>query len=142
MKAKRIKKLHIYCRTATEIQEGCNTLSIQAESGIKYAEANGFKYEIFSHIGKGMKDNSNFEKLFSMCRSGLVTDIFVVDWDRISRSSIETFFIIEVLRVLKVKLHNMNGPLKESTVELEVLYRESNLRCLENNQFYPLVITY
>lgn len=108
--------LHIYCRVSTEIQvETGHSLLAQENAGIVRAKSLGLGYKL--HIEKGQSATSDdiefksrpvLKALLDLCDEGKVSDIFVTEQDRISRSPLATYFIKRVLIVNNINLHTGN----------------------------------
>jgi len=105
MATKRV--LHIYCRVSSDVQVKGHSLEAQKLEGIKKAEQLGFDYQIHTDSGKSAKDEdiSNrpaLTELLKLVDAGKVTDIFVTETDRLTRSP-------ELHQKMKVKfmLHNI-----------------------------------
>lgn len=119
---KRQSILHIYCRVSTEIQvETGHSLLAQENAGIAKAKAMGFGYRLHIEKGKsGASDDIEFKNrpilksLLDLCDEGSVTDIFVTEQDRLSRSPVATFYIKRILIENNIKLHTIT-----QTIQLE-----------------------
>lgn len=103
LKNKQQKTLHCYVRVSSQEQISGHSLDVQEKHGKDMAKRLGYKYKIYREEGKSAnyEDTLNRPKLTQLleeCKSGEVTDIFVADIDRLSRSlrlvlSIETIFL-------------------------------------------------
>ncbi|GGF71783.1 serine recombinase [Terasakiella brassicae] len=110
-----VKKLHIYTRVSTVIQEEQGTsLETQKDMGIAKAKELGFDYEIWNEGGKSSKfeDLENrpiLRKLMLAIEDEQVTDLFVFNTDRLSRNQRTWGSIRWKLKEKKVRLHTPSG---------------------------------
>lgn len=90
-KIKSNKILHIYTRVSSQEQTKGHSLDVQKQKGIQKAEELGYSYEVFIEEGK----SANFEsldnrpaltELIEKCKKGEVTDLWVLDFDRLTRN--------------------------------------------------------
>lgn len=108
--------LHIYCRVSTEIQVATgHSLLAQENAGITKAKSLGLSHRIHVEKAKsGTSDDVEFKNrpvlkaLLDLCDEGFVTDIFVTEQDRLSRSPLATFFIKRILIENNINLHTIN----------------------------------
>ncbi len=108
--------LDVYCRVSTDIQvEKGHSLLAQENAGKLKAKSLGLNYRIHVEKGKsGASDDLEFKNrpvlkaLLDFCTEGKVSDIFVTEQDRLSRSPVATFFIKQILLKNNINLHTIN----------------------------------
>ena len=96
-----MKRLGIYLRVSTEIQasEDRYSIPIQREAGKKFAEAEGFDYEIFEdNKSGGNVDRAGWQALFQKVESGEIDGIWCSKTDRFSRDTIDGLEAIKIMR--------------------------------------------
>ena len=101
------KVLHIYCRVSTDVQLQGFSLQAQGLAGIEKAKQLGFDYRLHVDGGKSAKDEDignrpALTELLALVDTGEVSDIFVTETDRLTRSP-ELHFKLKV----KFTRHNV-----------------------------------
>ena len=120
-----MKVLEIYCRVSTDAQvEKGHSLGAQKKLGIAKAESLGMNYKIHEEKGKSaahddIENRPILQSLLDSCDEGIVTDIFVTELDRLTRSPIAMFYIKKVLIDNKVLLHTTNQTIDLTNTEDE-----------------------
>lgn len=108
--------LGIYCRVSTGNQaiEGLS-LDIQREKGIKFAEKQGFKYQLYvdAGISGASLEREQLQLLLSDITSTKIDSVFVVSKDRLTRATMsEAIGLREFFQTHRVKLYidgNLNN---------------------------------
>jgi len=120
-----MKVLEIYCRVSTDAQvEKGHSLGAQQKLGIAKAESLGMNYKIHEEKGKSaahddIENRPILQSLLDSCDEGTVTDIFVTELDRLTRSPIAMFYIKKVLIDNKIILHTTNQTIDLTNTEDE-----------------------
>lgn len=83
--------LGIYCRRSGNKDKSAS-IETQQEEGIKFANENGFEYQIFSDSSisgtkNEIKDRPAFARLYDGIAKGTITSVYVIDQSRIERNS-------------------------------------------------------
>lgn len=130
------KVLHIYCRVSSDIQLQGHSLNAQELAGIEKAKQVGLAYRVHIDAGKSAKDDdiSNRPALTELLRlvdAGEVSDIFVTESDRMTRSP-------ELHSKLKVKfmrhniiLHTLSGSTDYNNYDQEFM---ADIKALMNKR--------
>ncbi len=120
------KVLHIYCRVSSDVQLQGYSLQAQKLAGIEKSKQLDFTYKLHEDGGKSAKDEdiSNRPALTELLRlvdAGEVSDIFVTETDRLTRSP-------ELHSKLKVKfmrhniiLHTLSGSIDYNNYDQEFM---------------------
>lgn len=96
-----MKKLGIYVRVSTEEQakEDRYSIPIQKEMGRKFAEAEGFDYEIFEdNKSGGSVDRAGWQSLFEQVEAGEIDGIWIAKVDRFSRNTRDGLAAVDTMR--------------------------------------------
>jgi DNA invertase Pin-like site-specific DNA recombinase/RNAse (barnase) inhibitor barstar len=118
--------LHIYCRVSSEAQVDGFSLESQKKAGIVRANSLGIPYEIHIEAGKSAKydhiDNRPvLQKIIDDCDEGLLTDIFVTELDRLTRSPVAMHYLKGVFAENRVIVHTTSQSLNFNDDEQEFM---------------------
>jgi len=119
--------LGIYCRTSREVELGNSTISQQKTAGIKFADENKMKYEIYEDEGKSgykisddeldpLNNRPAFTKLIEDIKDGKIDKVWVWEHSRLSRNNYASAFIFRTFEKYKITLYenrkqfDMNDP--------------------------------
>ncbi|MBA7515699.1 hypothetical protein ES705_07742 [subsurface metagenome] len=111
-----------YCRVSTEEQarEGIS-LEVQEDKIEKYAGLHNLKLsEVIIDEGKSGKDLNRVgvQKILSLIKKGVVTDIIVYKMDRLTRRTFDLLFLVEeVFKKNNVQFHSITERIDTSTAQ-------------------------
>ena len=114
-----IKGAVIYIRVSTKEQIEGNSLAVQREACLRYAEERGLKVEeIFVEEGESAKvaDRTQLLKLMKFCseRKGQVGALIVWKIDRFARNASDHFHVKAALLRSGVAIHSVTEPIDDS----------------------------
>ena len=120
------KVLHIYTRVSSDVQLQGYSLQAQELAGIEKAKQLGFDYKVHVDGGKSAKseDFSNrpaLTELLKLVDAGEVSDIFVTETDRLTRSP-ELHFKLKVKFTRhSIIIHTQSGPIDYTDYDSEFM---------------------
>lgn len=92
--------LAVYCRLSVD-REGQTSTQTQQEMGIAFAEQQNMKYKVYIDEGvsgsSAIKDRPQFEAMLNDIEDDIITDIFVTDQDRLTRSELTWFTLLDIM---------------------------------------------
>jgi DNA invertase Pin-like site-specific DNA recombinase len=129
----------IYCRSATEPQEGINTLDEQEQICRDYCAAQGLKVgnvyrEVFS--GMQLKQRPLLNRLRQRYLVGTIQGVVITRLDRLSRSIVHSILLVNEMETHHIQLYVVEEELADSlegrwllalSVFLRTAEREKNL---------------
>lgn len=103
--------LGIYCRISVD-KKGQTSIETQQEMGIEFAKEHKMKYKVYIDRGisgtLAIKDRPQFEAMLNDIEDEIVTDIYATNQDRLERSEVVWFTLVEIMDRKKVTLYE-NG---------------------------------
>ena len=102
------KTLHIYCRANSNATNLMRALRAQELAGMQRANELGYDYKVHVEGEGASKADSTpavLNQLLEDCKSGKISDVFVTDLDRLTRSAKMLVKLKEKLKSYKVNIH-------------------------------------
>jgi len=112
----------IYIRTSTDDQNPENQLKDIYSLGCDKETA---IFEDKQSAWTDHKERVNFEKVKNKIKSGLVSDLYVWDWDRIYRNRLKLKEFFSFCKIYKVNIHSYRQDWYESILKIPGLTNKS-----------------
>lgn len=117
--------LAIYTRISVD-KEGQTSTQTQKEMGIEFARSKGMTYRVYKDEGVSggnkIEDRPDFERMINDINEGAITDIYVTNQDRLERSEVVWYTLLDIMLEKGVTLWE-NGKKVELDDENELLLR-------------------
>lgn len=132
--------LYIYTRVSTSTQSLKGySLEAQKKIGIEKANFLNMSYRVFEERGhsaaiESIENRIELKKLLNLCEEGKVKNIFVTEWDRITRNQITQAYIKKIFKDNKIMLFTANQQYNLENYDDEFISDLSALLAVRENK--------